>query len=272
MADYDLSPHLGLQLPIKGNGAPYSQNVLRSNFSKIDTEAQSADTRLDTLELLSSPSVGSDAERDLRFPTPAQGTRVWRTDKLLTELYYANFNSVSNPAGANGAGWYPAGPFPTFNSWYSYNAASSGALQKLLVTGTSISMNAWPFSMTQGITDGWLSFPYKGDYEVSVRVRWPTIGSTAGQRNIGIASGSGVSELGGAGIISMAAATTTTGDTLQDYHTVFRCTTVNTDKTSSAGAIRPTLTQNSGSTQPVGTAINVKYLGPGIPLGNNWSN
>jgi hypothetical protein len=59
------------------------------------------------------PTFASSAARDTFYGTAAQGQRCIRSDKGWVEMYYALYNSGTNPGGASVAGWYPiAGLLP----------------------------------------------------------------------------------------------------------------------------------------------------------------
>ena len=51
-------------------------------------------------------SVANANDRTAKFPSPIQGTTVWRNDLGALETYYDLYNVSTNPNGRNPAGWY----------------------------------------------------------------------------------------------------------------------------------------------------------------------
>jgi len=76
--------------------------------------------------LVKAPRIfASAAARDVVYPSPTQGIRVFRSDKQWVEQYFALYNSGSNPVGASSAGWYPIeGALPFGNVIRSTNAGN----------------------------------------------------------------------------------------------------------------------------------------------------
>lgn len=73
--------------------------------------AATADTVQDALNNLPTrfpASVASAAERNALFPSPVQGSRVFRSDLGYAETYLAVYNASTNPGGASASGWYPS--------------------------------------------------------------------------------------------------------------------------------------------------------------------
>lgn len=88
-----------LYYPVGTDGIAPLQTILANMQSSTQTALNGLGTKFP-------PVVGSDAARAALFPAPAQGSRVFRSDKMFTEAYYAAW-SASNTSGARVAGWYP---------------------------------------------------------------------------------------------------------------------------------------------------------------------
>ncbi len=79
-----------------------------------------------------SPPVGSAAERNLMWPAPIQGNRVYRTDKAWEEAYFEAYHAVNNPGGAQVAGWYPvSGAMPFIALTAAGSQSLNGTVQLL---------------------------------------------------------------------------------------------------------------------------------------------
>jgi hypothetical protein len=50
-------------------------------------------------------SVANVNDRDAKFPSPVQGTTVWRNDLGALQTYYGLYNVSTNPGGRTAAGW-----------------------------------------------------------------------------------------------------------------------------------------------------------------------
>ena len=117
MAEYALTPTLGLKRPISGTGQAWStQKYITDNMDAIEDFASDSNIRFDRLEKYLS---GTSAERDAFWGTPTlpadrallanKGARWYNKDRGYWQQYYAQFDDtgLGTGPGAAAAGWKP---------------------------------------------------------------------------------------------------------------------------------------------------------------------
>lgn len=88
-----------LYYPVGTDGISPLQTILANMQGSTQTALSALGTKF--------PAVAnSDAARNALFPSPVQGNRVFRSDRMYTEAYFSAWTGA-NPAGAKLAGWYP---------------------------------------------------------------------------------------------------------------------------------------------------------------------
>lgn len=123
---------------------------------------------------MASIEVADATARDALFTSPAQGDRVFRTDRQCEEIYFGLYNVSTNVSGAAVAGWYPA---PN-------QAVFSGTATKSTVNATVETVGATGYLYTE-LADafGWHSTSTNTDritpnvagiYRVTATVAWGT--------------------------------------------------------------------------------------------------
>lgn len=141
---------------LDGNGMPVLQPLVdNASTATFNTAFAAIGTKTSANYKATSPSVGSQAERDSIFPSPVQGNRVYRRDVGWEEAYFGVYNSTTNFGGAAVAGWYPiAGKLPysqfkretsatvttaqnafSFTSVSSYGTSSSSTAAQIIYPG-----------------------------------------------------------------------------------------------------------------------------------------
>lgn len=82
------------------------EGVSASPTAVSAAEAQSAQQVFDEKIVIGLiPKVLNQIDRDTLYPSPSQGLRVFRDDLGYTEVYYEEYNAISNPGGRSPAGW-----------------------------------------------------------------------------------------------------------------------------------------------------------------------
>lgn len=130
------TPNLGLTLAVPGSNEPFDTAVVNANFEAIDDEVGSqradsttTDTRLDTIEKFTNPTVanptmgispaGTSAQRDGLYGVPADAAarvalankapRWFNTEKGYEQQYFAaTADAGSGPFSRTTAGWQAA--------------------------------------------------------------------------------------------------------------------------------------------------------------------
>lgn len=80
--------------------------------------ANAADAGIESAYRKGSSRVADSTERDIVFPLPAQGDRVFRLDLGYEEGWFDTYNATSNPGGRVVRGWQPSALIPAFATSY----------------------------------------------------------------------------------------------------------------------------------------------------------
>lgn len=103
------SANFALWSPDGTDRIDYIRTVLATMQTSVDTAL------LGITNTLPAKSVASASARNLLYPSPVQGNRVFRTDLATEELYLEAYNVATNPGypTATAAGWYAITPNAT---------------------------------------------------------------------------------------------------------------------------------------------------------------
>ncbi len=73
----------------------------------VDEIVNGVDGSYASVKSWAAPAANSAAERNVIWPAPVQGNRVYRTDWGWEEAYFEAYHPTNNKGGAQVAGWYP---------------------------------------------------------------------------------------------------------------------------------------------------------------------
>lgn len=144
---------------------------LIADLAMMQTTNEAADNV--TRGLITAPTAANQAARDLIYPSPVQGNRVFRADLGVEEVFYGAYNASTNPGGATPQGWYPiAGMMPRFAVTKSGNTSTaSGAWVENNWFNPSVIESRGGFSvLTESPTR--ILVPYRGWYDVTFWANW----------------------------------------------------------------------------------------------------
>lgn len=115
-------------------------------------------------------TVANAAARDLRYPTPVQGNRVWRSDIGAEDVYLAAYNATTNPGGATPAGWYSLTEAARLTKSGSQNTGAAGADTPITWSADTLSSGMWASGSPTRLT-----IRRGGLYVVKANVRYDNI-------------------------------------------------------------------------------------------------
>lgn len=234
----------------RGIAFPEDVNAVAPLDGYFAALAQSVDDALATLQSATTPNAANEAQRQSLYPTPVQGNRVYRLDKGFYEVFYESYSPLTNPGGATPAGWYPApGSDIRFSvSKDNFSMAANGSAQYPLAGNPAPARNDG-YALA---SDGTITPPYIGDYEVVLRANWNTQNS-AGQRNLGMDYNGTM--IGGGGSQNRAPGPMLGGEASNGlWH--WR------SPAAAGGFVRPYTVQNSGAVLSVTMYAMFRYMGP----------
>lgn len=101
-----------------------------------------------------------------------QGVRINRTDLGYEEMYYAAYNSGSNPQGALVAGWYPPAGADLHADFILASVSIPNSADTFMVPSLGDRLGAFAIDGS-----GWVTVPYAGRYRITALVSWAGNGS-----------------------------------------------------------------------------------------------
>ena len=144
------------------------------------------------VDVLGLPVAAGTATRTAIWPTPFQGSSVFRNDGGYIETYYGAYNVSTNPGGMQTAGWYKSGGAILHSEWTtSQTSTTNGGLSNIgTLTFDSTNSNATNLAT---YSSGVLTLASPGLYSVA----WfgkATAGVTTG-RTFALLYGNGAVEI-----------------------------------------------------------------------------